>query len=226
MKNLFVCNTLLVLLFVINACDDSSLKDSRDGQKYRTVKIGSQIWMAQNLNYKIEDSYCYNDDPLNCIAFGRLYTWAAALRACPSGWHLPSKAEFEMLFTTVGGEFALGQKLKSTHGWNDGSYGEGPEKAEFKKTSEALLGGAMMDKIKSMNKGGNGTDAYSFTALPAGDRFDNGGYGYMGQSAYFWSSTEYSKRRAYCMDLLEMLDDAGLFGKGKDFGFSVRCVKD
>jgi len=221
MKHTLTFLALIALSFAVNACDNSTLKDSRDGQKYRTVKIGSQIWMAQNLNYKIEDSYCYNDDPHNCIAFGRLYTWTAALRACPSGWHLPSKAEFETLFATVGEDYTLGQKLKSTHGWNDGSN----DNAEFKRTSEALFGSGTMNKIKSMNKGGNGTDVYSFSALPAGDRFGSGGYGYMGQGAYFWSNTAKSKRSAYCMDLMDFLDDAGLFAKDMDYGFSVRCVK-
>ena len=224
MKHSFIGFALIALMFAVNACDDSSLKDSRDGQKYRTVKIGSQIWMAENLNYKTEGSYCYNDDPVNCSKYGRLYLWNVALRACPSGWHLPSRLEFETLFATVGRDFTVGQKLKSTSGWNDGSNG-GPEKAELEKTSAALLGSATVNKIKNMNKGGNGTDSFAFTALPAGDRFENGGYGYMGQGAYFWTNTAYSKRRAYCMDLLDILDDAGLFAKDMDYGFSVRCVK-
>ena len=225
MKHTLTFLALIALMFAVNACDDSSLKDSRDGKKYKTVKIGSQIWMAENLNYEMEGSYCYNDDPVNCEKFGRLYLWLYALRACPSGWHLPSKAEFETLFATVGEDFTLGQKLKSTSGWNDGTYVDGPEKAEFEKTSAALLGNAAMNKVKGMNQGGNGSDAFSFTALPAGDRFVRGGYGYMGHGAYFWSSTAYSKRRAYCMDLLDILDDAGLFGKEMEYGFSVRCVK-
>ncbi|MBO6136703.1 MAG: fibrobacter succinogenes major paralogous domain-containing protein [Fibrobacter sp.] len=93
------------------------MTDSRDGQTYKTVTIGTQTWMAQNLNYKTANSYCYNDDASNCTKYGRLYTWAAATTACPDGWHLPTEEEFETLFTTVGGKSIAGQKLKSATGW-------------------------------------------------------------------------------------------------------------
>ena len=98
-------------------------KDSRDGQTYKTVVIGSQTWMAQNLNYKMENSYCYNDSISNCTKYGRLYTWIAAQEACPIGWRLPSKAEFETLFTTVGGQSTAGEMLKSTSGWYNSGDG-------------------------------------------------------------------------------------------------------
>ncbi|MDY6370293.1 MAG: fibrobacter succinogenes major paralogous domain-containing protein [Fibrobacter sp.] len=94
-----------------------TLKDLRDGQTYKTVTIGTQTWMADNLNYETENSYCYDDDPSNCSKYGRLYTWAAAKTVCPSGWHLPSKTEFEALITAVGGSSTAGAKLKSQTGW-------------------------------------------------------------------------------------------------------------
>jgi len=94
----------------------NSLRDSRDGQTYKYVKIGNQVWMAENLNYETANSYCYNDNSTNCEKYGRLYEWSAALNACPIGWHLPSDADFEILVEAVGGENVAGKNLKSTTG--------------------------------------------------------------------------------------------------------------
>ena len=157
------------------------------------MTIGDQTWMAENLNYETENSYCYDDDPSNCSKYGRLYTWAAAKTVCPSGWHLPSTTEFKTLFTAVGGSSTAGTVLKSTGGWyNDG----------------------------------NGTDAFGFSALPAGNRRNNGYYNDEGNYAYFWSSKEYDSSNAYRMYLYYNHDNAYLSYCSKDYGFSVRCVKD
>jgi uncharacterized protein (TIGR02145 family) len=99
------------------------MKDSRDGQTYKTVKIGKQVWMAENMNYDIKHSYCYENNPENCKKYGRLYTWEAALNACPEGWHLPTKEEFETLISNVGGSVVAGKMLKSTTGWYEGGNG-------------------------------------------------------------------------------------------------------
>ncbi len=87
--------------------------DYRDGKTYKTVKIGNQIWMAENLNYDIgNESYCYRNDSTNCNKFGRLYTWEAAKRSVPPGWHLPTKNEFEQFLSYLGGaERTAYQKL-------------------------------------------------------------------------------------------------------------------
>ncbi len=79
-----------------------TLVDERDGQIYRTTKIGSQVWMAENLNVNVPGSMCYENKPENCEEYGRLYTWDVSMKACPSGWHLPSKEEFETLLENVG----------------------------------------------------------------------------------------------------------------------------
>lgn len=97
--------------------------DLRDGKKYKTVKIGNQTWMAENLNYETEGSFCYENKPANCKKYGRLYTWNAALKACPVGWHLPNKTEFEKLIEFVGGEEIAAEKLKAQSSWTYASVG-------------------------------------------------------------------------------------------------------
>ena len=103
--------------------EKGSFTDARDGQSYKTVAIGDQVWMAENLNYKVYPSYCFDNEESNCEQYGRLYVWSAAMSACPSGWHLPSKDEFETLLSAVGGQEFAGKKLKSSEGWNGDGNG-------------------------------------------------------------------------------------------------------
>ncbi|SHM35375.1 major paralogous domain-containing protein [Fibrobacter sp. UWR3] len=170
-----------------------TMTDSRDGQTYKTVTIGIQTWMAQNLNYETANSYCYKDSASNCTKYGRLYTWAAATTACPEGWHLPTEEEFETLFTAVGGQSTAGKVLKSTSGWDSSC---------------------------------NGSDAFAFSALPAGLRLSYGEYSGEGIRVGFWSSTEGGSDDAY--DMYLHCDDSGAYlcNDGKNYGFSVRCLKD
>ncbi len=170
-----------------------NLLDTRDGQTYKTVTIGTQTWMAQNLNYETVGSFCYNNNALNCTKYGRLYIWTAAKVACFTGWHLPTKAEFEALLSAVGDQSLAGIKLKSTSGW-----------------------------IGS----GNGLDVFSFSALPAGRWSNNGGFDDEGYNADFWSSTENTSDGAYYMILYYNGNGARLLNLNKNYGFSVRCVKD
>ncbi len=93
--------------------------DSRDGKYYPTVTIGTQIWMAANLNYVTESgSWCYEDDESNCDTYGRLYDWDTAMEVCPEGWHLPGNDEWAALVNFAGGAEIAGSKLKSATDWD------------------------------------------------------------------------------------------------------------
>lgn len=201
MKNILI-NVLLAAF--ITACTDYvqqideregewiSITDSRDGKTYMIVPIGTQIWMAQNLNYDSMDSYCYDDNISNCAKYGRLYMWTAAINVCPEGWHLPSQMEWNILFSAVGGSSVAGKMLKSIGDWRNE----------------------------------NGNDSFSFSALPAGERGSGGGYDLMNSSAYYWSSSERDNEFAYAMNLNYYYDSAFLDELGKNYAFSVRCLKD
>ncbi len=118
-------------------CGDT-LTDARDGQKYATVCIGKQNWMAQNLNYDATGSACYNNIPGNCTIYGRLYDWNTVMQGasasdsdpsgvqgvCPKGWHVPSKAEWDKLIISLGGKDAAGFSLMSTT-WGSGTNSSG-----------------------------------------------------------------------------------------------------
>ena len=138
----------------------TTFTDSRDGKIYRTVKIGSQTWMAENLNYDVGGSTCYENDPANCEKYGRLYYKSTAMSACPAGFHLPSEAEWNYLEMVVGGSKTAGLKLKSTSSW--GSYN---------------------------GVSGNGTDEYGFSVLSGGIGVRGDVFLYRGMMSVWWSTT-------------------------------------
>lgn len=174
----------------------NEFRDARDKQTYRTVKIAGLEWMADNLNFKTEGSYCYKDDEDQCMAYGRLYLWDAAKKACPAGFRLPTQKDFESLWTAAGADFNAAYLLKTTYGW----------KGET-----------------------NGNDTLKFSAMPAGNRFDDETYGNMEKFAFFWSADDAVEgikpgdARVWYMTNKSMA--FGYTSKPKIFGFSVRCVR-
>ena len=213
MHHIFPIFAFVAFVVILVACSQP-FTDSRDGKSYDVVQIGSQTWMAENLDYEIDGSACPEGDSRNCEKYGRLYTWEAAQNICPEGWQLPDSLDFAALVATVGGtDFAdgatfakgasiAGEKLKAADGW-------------FKK--------------------GNGSDAFGFKALPAGYRsavyegedgaLAGGAYDGIGGYAYFWSATETLDGLAYYLflDFFSKAASLNAFGKG-DFR-SVRCIK-
>jgi len=173
--------------------------DKRDGKVYKTVTIGKQTWMAENLAYDTEeaDSWYYDDDPANGEKYGKLYTWDAAERGtCPLGWHLPSEKEWQALIKFAGGSEIAGKKLKAKSGWED--Y-EG--------------------------KSCNGTDDFGFAALPGGSGYDCGDFKKVGYRCEFWSATEdednYESAIEVCLD-----DSLNIGDIEKQAMLSIRCIKD
>ena len=163
------------------------MTDSRDGKTYKTVKIGEQIWMAENLNYKVKNSYCYNNQEWNCANYGRLYTWTAARKACPVGWHLPNNSEWEKLYSAMGNS----PNAMQAKGFVNWKYA---------------------------------TNTHGFSALPAG-HYNHGNFYRADSYAYFWSASDY-----YIHDYAYLwylhASNAYLRTNYKDYGFSVRCLRD
>jgi len=88
--------------------------DQRDGKQYRIIRIGRQVWMAENLAFETENSWTYNDKKRFEKKYGRLYSWGEAVEVCPEGWHLPSDKEWTELFNYFGGEKRAGYELSIT----------------------------------------------------------------------------------------------------------------
>ncbi len=173
------------------------MKDVRDGKTYKTIKIGTQTWMAENLAYKASSGcWAYDNNSSNVSKYGYLYNWGTAKNVCPDGWHLPSYAEWTTLTDYLGGAKVAGKKLKSANGWQ-------------------LSGG--------VNYGNNES---GFSALPGGYRyyydssFDN-----VGKRGYWWSSTPSVRESAWIRKLNYDNGEVELVDRYRNIGHSVRCVK-
>lgn len=213
-------------------CIYGTLFDDRDGKTYKTVKIGEQWWMAENLNYAdssktaslMGKSWCYNNSVELCNKYGRLYTWSAAIDSVKFATDIdnPLDCGFDKNCTlpdTVYGICPLGWHL--------------PSKDEWEKLTDAVGGktspGTMLKSSNGWNTynnvSGNGSDSFGFSALPAGARYVDGDYNDDGLNAYFWCSTANDIYNANYMRLSRS-NGVGLGIISKSDGFSIRCIKD
>lgn len=213
--NLFSAFILIVLFSAMNAT--FSQVTDKDGNVYKTVTIGNQVWMAENLNVtqyrngdpipEVQDkeewdnlttgAWCwYENNSANGTTYGRLYNWFAVndpRGLAPEGWHIPSSDEWNKLTDNLGGAENAGTKLKTTSGWDNG---------------------------------GNGDNKSGFSAIPGGYRTHDGYFSNMGRNALFWTSTEFNTTNAWFRNVIGSITDVYAPNYGKDFGLSVRCVKD
>ncbi|MEI7727887.1 MAG: FISUMP domain-containing protein, partial [Bacteroidota bacterium] len=195
------------------------ITDTRDGKTYNTVLIGTQCWFAQNLNVgtkvlgsanqtnnSIIEKYCYNDLESNCDVYGGLYQWDEAMQysttegvigICPTGWHLPTDAEWTTLTTFLGGEAVAGGKMKETG----------------------------LTHWAAPNTGA--TNSSGFTALPGGDRNGYyGNFENLTNYAFFWSSSQTDATGAWDRYLSDFSVTVGRDDTLKINSFSGRCIKD
>lgn len=204
----------------INPCEGTPYVMDVDGNIYNTEQIGSQCWMKENLrttHYRngvdiSSGMWWYNNDVGYKYKYGALYTWNVVNngnKLCPEGWHVPSDAEWIALTNYV--PTLDGQKLKSCRQQNS-----------------PLGGNCYTSTHPRWNSNSHyGDDEYGFAALPAGYRDTSGSFNRLGQRAYFWSSTQSSSTNAWSRYLYYDSDDVNRYGSHhKDYGFSVRCLKD
>lgn len=191
-----------------------------DGNKYPTVKIGGQEWMAENLrvskyrngidiaNYVTDADWStapfgawswYDNNSSNEQTYGKLYNWFAVANTlwglCPTGWHPPTDGEWTILTTFLGGETIAGGKMKTT----ETGYWQDPNSFA--------------------------TNESGFTGLPGGNRNNNGSFNNLGNNSLWWSSTE-SGANAWYRALGYNYDDVFRSVTDKRSGLSVRCLRD
>ncbi|MBQ9225930.1 MAG: fibrobacter succinogenes major paralogous domain-containing protein [Fibrobacter sp.] len=222
---------------------EGTLTDTRDGKTYKTVTIGTQTWMAENLNYAytgvpykytyIDSSYtsdstswCYGNDPANCSRYGRLYTWAAAMDSVGT-WSANGKdcGYYKGCSPTfpVRGICPEGWHLPDTTEWG----------TLFTAVGGLNTAGVMLKSASGWNdyegENGDGSDAYAFSVLPAGYREGGSGKFYNdGEKAFFWSSAVRGSNAnsADFLNFCNYMDTRSKYFHAMTYGHSVRCVKD
>jgi uncharacterized protein (TIGR02145 family) len=176
--------------------ETGTFTDPRDGRTYRTVRIGSQVWMAENLAFDYAGSKCYDNKLENADIYGRLYNWETAMKVAPPGWHLPTDEEWRTLVDFVGGDKVAGTKLKATGGWS--RWGNGTDDYGF----SALPGG------------------FIYPDYPHDHFFD------ADNGSRWWTATQFSDYNAKHQSMGYKVSDVDRHYEDKKYLLSVRCVKD
>ncbi len=208
MKTLLVFLVFLCSMTVV-AQNTGSFTDKRDSTTYKTVEIGQQIWLAENLNYNADkiysgESWCFNFDDKNCSIYGRLYSYNAAQKSCPVGWHLPSDKEWKEL------ELQLGMSKNEA------------EKNNWRGKDEASEIKTATDWLDTNNKKNNRS---GFSSLPGGFYFQGGGFEDINKCAYWWTSTIDNSGAPLIHFINYKLSKIGRGQGDTTMGLSVRCVK-
>jgi TonB family protein len=218
----------------------STFTDIRDKKTYKTIKIGKQTWMAENLDYHGEDGYlglCYGDkpkekirEPENCKKYGRLYDWNEAKKACPKGWHLPNDKEWQTLIDFAGGKEVAGKKLKSKTDWKEHDFsGESLVAPKCKWTEEIKEEidnrGRVIAPAWIMEHDKCTTDEFAFSALPGGDCDSGGDFRNIGDIGNWWSDSEYSSSNAYFWYMRYYYESTNRGSYDKGYLYSVRCLE-
>lgn len=221
--------TLLALMLLFAACqkdpfeaNSGTFTDERDGREYKWVKIGDQVWMAENLAYVpyvcAPDSQCgiwiYGYDGEGSYGsmlntYGALYDWETAMDVCPEGWHLPSDEEWMEL------ERFLGMEEDEL------------DRTGIIRGQEANVGGKLKESgltyWKEPNEGA--TNETGFAALPSGILLDDKSFSSLKSAAYLWSSTSNENNTAFCRMLHYYGENVTRKKISKISGLSVRCIK-
>lgn len=187
--------------------------DSRDGNVYKTVTIGNQVWMAENLNYDAGDGcWVYDNNPSNANTYGRLYDWETACTVSPDGWHLPTDDEWTELTNYL---IANGYNYDST------TFGN-----KIGKSLATISGWDPNPTIGTIGNNQSSNNRTGFTALPSGWRRSNCGlFDGLNKCTFFWSATEHSSSNAMRRELQYNYPNLDRCYYDKSYGFSVRCLR-
>jgi len=209
--NYFTVITIRRLMEMQREAEKFSCGDKLEynNQEYSTVKIGNQCWLAKNLNYKTEDSLCYDDDSENCETYGRLYSGQEARQVCPQEWILPSDDNFKEL------EKELGMCEEEGNCVDDIRYRGDNEGSKIASHEQLWEEGELTDNDEFSASG--------FNALPGGYYYEPEFEG-KGELAFFWTSIDYEEDNIRTRSLSH--EDSRIFRYyySEENKFSVRCI--